>query len=95
MNVKERLIRMIQSSPKPPHYRNLIQSFDKSRRAQAIVELSFLLSAGYIHMLGTGRRGQPHRVVISGTWPFNKCPMCGQKCHESILRDTPAPEVAS
>lgn len=77
MNVRERLIRQMQSSQEPVLRRKLILSFDKSRRAQAGEELSVMISSGYLNLLGTGRRGQPHRLIVSGTWPHDKCPMCG------------------
>ena len=78
INVRERLIRLIQLSPSTSVLnRKLIRSFDKSRRAEAEIELSLLISQGYVNPIGTGRRGSPKMVTISPTWPFNKCPLCG------------------
>lgn len=88
MQVRERLIRLIQSSQQPILRRKLVSTFDVSRRKEAEQELSLLVSEGYVNPLGTGRRGMPFRVVTSETWPFNKCPFCHQ---EMVLRDTPNP----
>lgn len=77
MNVKERLIRRIQASDKPVSRRLLIEAFDKSRRAIASQELSNLIGAGYVCVIGTGRRGSPFMIVRNKTWPFDKCPLCG------------------
>jgi hypothetical protein len=79
MNVKERLIRLIQEHDTQPILRrDLIRTFDISRRAQAEKELSSLIATGYVNSTGLGRRGSPARVVTSPTWPYNKCPLCGQ-----------------
>lgn len=80
MKVKERLIRLIQSlaSESPVSRRKLILSFNKSRRAEARIALSGLLSEGYVNPLGTGRRGSPLRIVMSATWRADRCPLCGR-----------------
>jgi hypothetical protein len=84
MDVKERLIHMIQSadgltrdSDTPLSRHELIEAFDKSRRAKAAQELSNLIGAGYVNVLGTGRRGSPIRILRNKAWPFDKCPLCG------------------
>jgi len=80
MHVKERLIRLIQAAEGLPLLRReLILSFDKSRRKKAEFELSLLVSLGYVNPIGTGRRGSPSMIVTSSTWPFDKCPLCGQR----------------
>lgn len=79
MNVKHRLIRLIQEhGAQAILRRDLIRAFDISRRADAEKELSSLISVGYVNALGLGHRGSPARVIISPTWPFNICPLCGQ-----------------
>jgi hypothetical protein len=52
-----------------------------SRRKQVASELALLLSEGFVVRFGTGRRGSPHCISLSKTWPFNKCPLCGHTEH--------------
>jgi hypothetical protein len=84
MNIKERLIRKIQEANKPVSRHELIEAFDKSRRARASQELSNLIGAGYVNVLGTGRRGSPIRIAPNKTWPFNKCALCGHVNYPDI-----------
>ena len=76
---REILIRMLQEMPEGGfiYERAIPRLVSSSRRKQIIKELSTLLGEGYVVRLGTGRRGDPHRIVLSATWPFNKCPLCG------------------
>lgn len=57
--------------------RAIPRAVSASRRKQIVKELSVLLGEGYVIRLGTGRRGDPFRIVLSATWPHNKCPLCG------------------
>lgn len=57
--------------------RAIPRTISHTRRKQVVKELALLLSEGFLTRLGTGRRGDPHRIILSPSWPFNKCPMCG------------------
>jgi hypothetical protein len=77
-STRELLIRLLKAMDAGFLYeRDIPNRLGSSRRKEAIAELSVLLSEGYIIRLGTGHRGDPFRIILSGTWPFNKCPLCG------------------
>ena len=77
--IRERLIRKLKSMGSQGYLfeRTLLRQLGGRERPQIAEELSSLLSEGFVHRLGTGRRGDPFRLILSGTWPFNKCPLCG------------------
>lgn len=76
---RELLIRLLRDIPNGGflYERAIPRMVASSRRRQVMKELSLLLSEGFINRLGTGKRGDPHRIVLSAIWPFNKCPLCG------------------
>jgi len=77
-STRELIIRLLKAMGTGFLYeRDIPNRLGSSRRKEAIAELSTLLSEGYILRLGTGHRGDPFRIMLSGTWPFNKCPLCG------------------
>lgn len=78
-SVRERLIRKLSvvTARGFVFERELLRLFTSSDHSKVVEQLSSLISEGYAHRLGTGRRGDPHRIVLSATWPFNKCPLCG------------------
>lgn len=77
--IRERIIRLL-SDDKPRLRRDLELLFDKSRRAMAKEEISFLISEGALVSIGTGRRGYPNMIRISKNYPIDrKCPLCLQE----------------
>jgi len=81
MTPKERLIRILQVEA-PIYKSRLLASF--RNRDEYSAALSELLTAGFVHQTGLGTRGMPFKIVLSGTWPYNVCPLCG---HVSFPRD--------
>lgn len=90
-STREVLIRILRGIPDSGfmYERAIPRAVSASRRKQIVKELSTLLGEGYVIRLGTGRRGDPHRIVLNVTWPFNKCPLCG---HIEFPASTKTPE---
>jgi len=87
-STREMLIRRLQTIGRNSVFeRAALRLLPSSRRKQARAELALLLSEGFVIRLGTGRRGDGYRIILSGTWPFNKCPLCGhvKQCVPKIL----------
>ena len=80
--IRARVIRLIQTKA-PVFRRNLEKAFAGSTRGLAKQVISELLSENYIIVVGTGRRGNPEKIVLSAGWPAAKCPMCGSTKHET------------
>lgn len=78
-SIREKLIRRLRASTLKgfAFERELLRQFTSPQRGSVIKELNLLISEGYACRLGMGRQGDPHRIVLNSTWPFNKCPLCG------------------
>jgi predicted HTH transcriptional regulator len=74
-STKHRLIELINGEQPSVSRHKLIHAFEPHRRAKAAEELEALVKAGYVNLIGTGRRGMPIKIVQSPTWPYNKCPL--------------------
>lgn len=90
-SIRERLIRKLIAVTAQGFVfeRNLLRQFTASQRADVAEQLSALISEGYAYRLGMGGRGDPHRIALSATWPYNKCPLCG---HIEFPASTKTPE---
>lgn len=75
--IRERVVRLIREKS-PIFKRSLEQLFAGSTRKLAEQVISDLLSENYIVEVGTGRRGNPKKIIVSAGWPLDKCPMCGK-----------------
>ncbi len=73
--VEERLIRLIRELA-PVYERTLFSRFWKSKKAEAERALSRLISIGFIHRIGTGKRGHPFRIIFNAAFPADRCPLC-------------------
>ncbi len=82
-SIRERLCRKLLMM-EPRGYlceRVLLRQMGNTQNKRVVEELALLLSDGFVIRLGTGRRGNPFRIILSETWPFNKCPLCGHVEH--------------
>ena len=89
--IRERIIRMLWNESGLVTLRHLEQSFDKSRRRAALDEISLLVSEGVLHRIGSGRRGDPFKLLLSRTYPFKVfCPLCKQSISPAVTNEYPA-----
>ena len=74
-----RLVRILQEIPPGGfiYETRIYKRFSSKRTKQEIADvLAEFLSKGFIHRLGTGRRGDACRIILSKAWPYNRCPLC-------------------
>src|ERR1700730_18676253 len=66
----------------------IYKRFSSSRTEREIREiLDEFLSKGYVYRLGLGRRGSPYKIILSSTWPHNRCPLCNHIEYPSVSKD--------
>lgn len=75
--VRERVIRLIKERA-PVTRRSLERAFATSTRETAKQVISDLIGDNWVAVVGTGRRGSPEKIVLSGGWPAERCPLCGK-----------------
>ena len=82
--VRERIIRIMDSVTKPPNYgeftrRELRNLFGHTYRKQVDDMIGQLLSEGVLFSLGTGRSGDPVKIIMNRNYPSHICPLCKQR----------------
>jgi hypothetical protein len=85
-----RMIRVLQEIPPGGfiYETRIYKRFSSKRTKQEIADvLAEFLSKGYIHRLGTGRRGDACRIILSSTWPHNRCPLCNHIEYPTVSKD--------
>ena len=85
--IRERIIRSLWNSP-PLTVRAVERIFDKSRRLSVRAEISLMRSEGIVNQIGLGTRGNPFKLLLSGTYPFNVfCPLCKQSITPKVTNE--------
>jgi hypothetical protein len=85
-----RMIRVLQEiTPGSFVYETRIYRRFSSKRTEREIRdvLIEFLEMGYIHRLGTGRRGDPFKIILSTAWPHNRCPLCNHIEYPTVSKD--------
>ena len=74
--IRLRVIRLIKERA-PVTRRSLERAFAPSTREIAKQVIADLIGDNWAAVTGTGRRGSPEKIALSGGWPADRCPLCG------------------